>query len=274
MIFVALFWAPCLAREDANSLSAPLFAFVQPWEISQLKVDDCTTFCREWTTPYFSSDRGCVGNDELTGRGDILFCPDKAAIKAWTVDQEREFEALYSRSERLDKSELEMFQLLMLEREKRLSILPMQMIRGSPEVSQGRRRVQGSHSSYTCFGGTGGHWEWYDQGKRPTRLAVRSGGLIDRLEITYSDGSVLAGGGSGGRIDYHDMPSCTTIVLVKSGSVIDSIQFLSQGYETDRYGGNGGDTDVVIAPAGRCLGDMKLKVGGLVDRICLKFNGN
>jgi len=274
MMFVALFWAPCLAREGANSLSAPLSTFVQPWEISQRQVDDCTTFCREWTTPYFSSDRGCVGYDESTDRGDILFCPDKAAIKAWTVDQEREFEAIFSRSERLDKSELEMFRLLMLEREKRLSILPMQMLRGSSEVPQGRRRVQGSHSSYTCVGGTGGHWEWYDKGKRPTRLAVRSGSLIDRLEITYSDGSVLAGGGYGGGLDYHNMPSCTTIVLIKSGSVIDSIQFLTQGYETDRYGGNGGDTDVVVAPKGRCLGDIRLKVGSLVDRICLKFNGN
>jgi len=274
MMFVALFWAPCLAREGANSLSAPLSTFVQPWEISQRQVDDCTTFCREWTTPYFSSDRGCVGYDESTDRGDMLFCPDKAAIKAWTVDQEREFEAIFSRSERLDKSELEMFRLLMLEREKMLSILPMQMVRGSSEVSRGRRRVQGSHSSYTCFGGNGGYWEWYDAGKRPTRIAVQSGSLIDRLEITYSDGSVLAGGGSGGVLRYHNMPSCTTIVLVKWGSVIDSIQFLSQGYETDRYGGNGGDTDVVVAPVGKCLGDIKIKVGSLVDRICLKFNGN
>lgn len=274
MMFLALFGAPFLAREDANSLSAPLSELVHPWEILQREVDDCTIFCREWTTPYFSSERGCVGDDESTERGDILFCPDKAAIEAWTVDQELEFEAIYSRSERLDKSELEMFRLLMLERKSLLSILPMQMLRGSPEVSQGRRRVQGSHSSYTCFGGNGGNWVSYTQGKRPRRLEVRSGSLIDRLVITYSDGRVLAGGGSGGGLRYHNMPSCTTIVLVKSGSVIDSIQFLSQGYETDRYGGHGGGTAVLVAPAGKCLGDIKLKAGSMVDRICLRFNGN
>jgi len=274
MMFIALFWAQCLAAEDVQSLSAPISAFVQPWEIPQRQVDNCTTFCSDWTTLYSASDDGCVGDDESAVSEDILFCPDKAAIMAWTVDQELEFEAIYSRSEKLDVSEIEMFQLLVLERENKLSVLPMQMLHGSPEVPQERRRVKGSQYSYSCFGGNGGQWVWYEKGKRPTRLAVRSGSLIDRLEITYSDGSVLRGGGYGGGLRYHNMPSCTNIVLIKSGALIDSIQFLTQGYETDRYGGNGGGTYVLVAPAGRCLGDIKFKVGSLVDKICLKFNGN
>lgn len=204
---------------------------------------------------------------------DAKFCPDKAAIQAWTVEEELEFEALYSYSQTLEESELQSFQDMTVEREMKLAVHPWQMtLQNQIHDPQDRRRIQGSAYSYRCFGGNGGGWRWYERGVRPTMLRVRSGSLIDRLEFTFSNNRVLSGGGYGGGFSYTRLPSCTTIVLIKSGSLVDAIQFLSQGYETRYYGGSGGGTYVVVAPRGRCLGDIKMKTGSLVDRICLKFN--
>ena len=117
-----------------------------------------------------------------------------------------------------------------------------------------------------------GSWRWYERGVRPTKLRVRSGSLIERLTFTFSNNRELYGGGHGGSYSYTRLPSCTTIVLIKSGSLVDAIQFLSQGYETRYYGGSGGGTHVVVAPRERCLGDIKMKTGSVVYRICQKFN--
>merc|ERR1719249_170132 len=94
----------------------------------------------------------------------------------------------------------------------------------------------------------------------------------DRRRIQGSTYSYHCFGGNGGGYSYTYLPSCTTIVLIKSGSLVDALQFLSQGYETRYYGGSGGGTYVLVAPRGRCLGDIKMKTGSLVDRICLRFN--
>jgi len=269
-------------EEGTKSVSALATPFVEPWNIPSIKVNsNCSNLCKDWATPYFSFENGCIGLDGSVlsddGDADIAadakFCPDKAAIKAWTVQEEMEFEALYEYSQTLEDSELQSFQEMTVEREMKLTVHPWQMIlQNQIHDPQDRRRIQGSARNYHCFGGSGGGWRWYERGVRPTKLRVRSGRLIDRLEFTYANNHVLTGGGSGGGYSVTYLPSCTTIVLIKSGSLVDGIQFLSQGYETRYYGGSGGGTKVLVAPRGKCLGDIKMKSGRLVDRICLKFN--
>jgi len=270
-------------EEDAKSVSALARPFVEPWNIPSIKVNnDCTNFCQDWATPYFSVENGCiglsgsilseVGDDDLVA--DASFCPDKAAIQAWTVQEELEFEALYQYSQTLEEeSELQSLQEMAVEREMKLTVHPWQMLlQNQIHDSQDRRRIQGSAYSYRCFGGGGGGWRWYERRVRPTRVRVRSGSLIDRLEFTFANNHVLYGGGTGGGYSYTSLPSCTTVVLIKSAVLVDAIQFLSQGYETPYYGGSGGGTYVLVAPRGKCLGDIKMKTGSLVDQICLKFN--
>jgi len=272
----------CFATaEDTQSVAVPTTPFVQPWNIPAIEVsDDCTRLCEDLAALYLSFDDGCVGfnETELDAYGnsplvDSRFCPDKAVIRAWRVEEEMEFEALYWRSQMLEESEQEIFHEMVFEREMKLAVHPWQMLlQNKIYDTQDRRRIQGSTYNYRCFGGSGGSWRWNERRVKPVRVRVQSGSLIDRLEFTYRDGRVLSGGGTGGRRYHTNLPSCTTIVLVKSGSLIDAIQFLSQGSETSYYGGHGGGTYVVVAPQGRCLGDIKMKTGSLVDRICLKFN--
>lgn len=269
-------------EEGTKSATALATPFVEPWNIPSIELDnDCTSLCQDWAAPYFSFDKGCIGlgGTNLSGDGDAVevadpkFCPDKTAIQAWSVDEELEFEAFYQHSSTLEESELQRFQEMVVEREMRLAIHPWHMIlQNQVHDPQDRRRIQGSAYSYRCFGGGGGGWRWHEKSVRPTKVRVRSGSLIDRLEFTFANNQVLSGGGWGGRDSVTSLPSCTTIVLIKSGSLIDGIQFLSQGYETPYYGGSGGGTYVVVAPQGRCLGDIKMKTGSLVDHICLKFN--
>jgi len=281
MMFFLIFY--CFATaEDMQSVAAPITPFVKPWTIPPIEVsDDCMQFCVDLAALYLSSDNGCVGlnETEVNADGDTplmadgRFCPDKEAIGAWRVEEELEFEALYLRSQMLEESELKIFHQMAFEREMKLAVHPWQMLLQNKIYDpQDRRRIQGSYYSYRCFGGNGGHWRWYERRVRPSRVRVRSGIYIDRLEFTYRDGRVLSGGGNGGGSYYSNLPSCTNIVLIKSGRFVDAIQFLSQGYETSYYGGHGGGTYVVVAPQGRCLGDIKMQTGSLVDRICLKFN--
>jgi len=279
-IFIVLSSATEEGSKAAPALATP---FVEPWNIPSIKVDnDCTSLCQDWAAPYFSFDDGCIalGGTYLSGDGDTVevadakFCPDKTAVQAWSVDEEMEFEALYQHSSTLEESELQSFQEMVVEREMKLAIHPWHMIiQNQIHDPQGRRRIQGSANSYNCFGGNGGGWHWYEKGVRPTHLRVRSGALIDRLEFTFADGHVLSGGGWGGGDSIINLPSCITIVYIRSGSLVDGIQFFGHGSETPYYGGHGGGRHIVVAPQGRCLGDIKMRTGALVDKICLKFNG-
>jgi len=274
-MFITLFWAHCFASEGK---SVSTTQFVEPWNIPQLEVDDdCIKLCDDWSTLYFSSEYdSCVGEDGVSlskKAGNISFCPNKETVVAWTRDEEYEFQAFFQQKEKLEKSELKIFYQRMHERKMKLSVHQWQMLPPAEinVIPEDRRRVQGSYSSYRCFGGNGGSWRWFERRKRPYKVTVRAGAVIDRLEFYYR-GSILSGGGYGGRAHSHSLPSCTTIVFIKSGSLVDAIQFLSQGYETRYYGGSGGGSYVVVAPRGRCLGDIKIRTGGLVDRICVKFN--
>jgi len=264
-----------------KSVAALATPFVEPWKIPSIKVSkDCTNLCQDWAAPYLF-ENNCIGLDGATlsvdgnadGNADAKFCPDKTAIEEWTVGEELEFEAMYLYSETLDESEFQILQELAIERKMKLAVHPWQRyLPNEVQETQDRRRIQGSAYSYKCFGGNGGSWRWYEGGIRPTQLRVRSGRYVDRLEFTFANNWVLSGGGTGGSYYFSSMPSCTTFVVVKSGVLVDAIQFLSQGYETGLYGGSGGGTYAIVAPSGRCLGDIKMRTGSLIDQICLKFN--
>jgi len=256
-------------------------SFVSPWNIPAIEIsDDCTTLCEDWMAPYFSSDYGCVGLNNLTSGDDkvteiaTIFCPDKALIEQWTVAEELEFEGLYQYIQSFTPAEQDVFEQLQVEREMKLSVNPWQMLPNEIHNSEERRRIQGSSHGFRCFGGRGGPYtSGYRAAVRPKTVTVRSGAFIDRLEFTFSNGYRVRGGGRGGRKHFtRSLPHCTTIVLIKHGRFIDAIQFLSQGYETPYYGGHGGFTSVVVAPRGRCLGSITMNTGALIDKICLKFN--
>jgi len=278
-MLLTLFFTECFAiQKSLPALVAPAKQFISPWNIPKIDTSDkCTRLCGDWRAPYLSGDV-CVGFDSTLDDGeaaastDILFCPDKAIIEPWTIGSELECESLFQYIQLLDKSELDVLKQMIAERKMKLSVNPWQMLPNEVYESQEKRRIQGSQSSYRCFGGNGGGRGAYERGVRPSTVRVRSGLLIDRLDFTYPNHGRLVGGGSGGGEHYHILPDCITIVLIKSGRFIDSIQFLSQGSESPRYGGNGGGTYVLVAPPGKCLGDIVMRAGRVVHKICLKFN--
>lgn len=285
MIFVALaLWACCFAKERANSKSAPVTRFVQPWNFPPLEVaEDCTILCGSWDALYLSVDYGCIGRDDTrlangddaAATGKVSFCPDKTVIKAWTVGEELEYEAVYLISEELEQSELDVFNEMAVEREMKLSVHPWHMLlQQEINAPQDRRRVatrMGSSTSWSCFGGNGGGWREH-QGGRPTYLTVRHGSFIDRLEFRFADGGLVGGGGGGGGQSSTALPNCIHYIYIRAGRYVDGIQFIGGTSSTPYYGGHGGADFALFSPSGTCLEGIKMKTGRFVDQICFKFN--
>jgi len=290
MIFFALaVWACCFAAEIANSKFAPVTRFVPPWNFPQLEVaDNCTILCGRWNALYLSVEYGCVGRDHArlaygddgTATGKVSFCPDKSVIKTWTVDEELEFEAVYLIIEELEKSELDVFNEMALEREMKLSAHPWHMLlQEEIDIPQDRRRttmVDGSSTDWSCFGGNGGGpWIGY-QGSRPIHLICRHGWYIDRFEFAFADAfytgnNWLRGGGFGGGMSSTSLPDCIDYIIIRAGKYIDAIRFFGGEDYTPYFGGSGGALYALFAPSGKCLGDIQMKTGRLVDKICFKF---
>jgi len=269
MPFVAILLAVAFASEDSETLPAPVTSYVAPWEIELMKADDrCTQLCQEWSALYFSLKHGCVGHDV---DGPKVFCPDTEVVEEWTVDDEREYEAMHSYSGQLDISEREMFRDLTSERTMKISVHPW--INHLPEhgVSDARRRM-GSSTIYTCHGGNGGGEHSYEQDVKPYAMSIRHGALIEAITFEYANGDTLTGGGNGGDLSYEVLPDCINVVVLRSMVFLDSIQFIGNGEMTERYGGYGGGLHVIVAPTNKCLGDIKIRSGTLIDKICLKFN--
>jgi len=289
MIFLGLaVWACCFAEDEANSKFAPVARFVPPWNFPQLEVaDNCTILCGMWNALYLSVDDGCVGRDHAqlasgdgTAIGKVSFCPDKTVIKTWTVEEELEFEAVYLHLEELEQSELDVFYDLALEREMKLSVHRWSMLlQEEINIPQDRRRataVDGSSTDWSCFGGNGGAWREY-RGGRPAYLMCRHGRYIDRFEFAfahefYLNGDYwLRGGGSGGGMSSTSLPDCITYIIIRAGRYVDAIRFFGDSDYTPYYGGTGGALYALFAPSGKCLGDIGMRTGALVDKICFKF---
>jgi len=285
MLFLAVaVWACCFAQEKGNAKSAPVTRFLPPWDFPLLEVaDNCTILCGEWSALYLSVDDDCVGRDDarLDNGVDaaaiekVRFCPNSNVIQPWKVEEELEFEAAYMVSEEFEQSELDVFNEMAAEREMKLSVHPWHMLlQEEIDVPQDRRRVttlMGSTSSFRCFGGNGGGWRQH-LGSRPTRLTVRHGGFIDRLEFTFANGGMFGGGGRGGGVSSVSLSNCIHYIYIRAGNYVDGLQFLGEKGMTPYYGGRGGGEYSVLAPSGKCLGDIKMKTGGFVDQICFKFN--
>jgi len=284
MFFAVAVWA-CFAQENGIAKSAPVTRFLPPWDFSQLEVaDNCTILCGEWSALYLSVDDGCVGRDhagldkgvDAAAIEKVRFCPDTKVIQPWKVEEELEFEAAYMISEELEQSERDVLNEMAAEREMKLSVHPWHMLLLEEiDVPQDRRRsiktMYGSTSSWSCFGGNGGGWRQH-LGSRPTHLTVRHGGFIDRLEFSFANGGMFGGGGFGGGVSSVSLPNCIYYIEIRAGRYVDGLKFLGDTGMTPYYGGQGGGLYALLAPSGKCLGDIKMKTGGFVDQICFKFN--
>jgi len=219
--------------------------------------------------------------------GKVSFCPDKTVIKTWTVEEELEFEAVYLNLEELEQSELDVFYDLALEREMKLSVHRWSMLlQEEINIPQDRRRtteVDGSSTDWSCFGGNGGAWTQF-RGGRPMYLICRHGSYINRFEFAFEfTGSLgmfdlwrnnwLKGGGFGGSTESStSLPDCINFIIIRAGSYVDGIRFFGDSDYTPYLGGRGGAEYNLFAPSGKCLGDIKMRTGSLVDKICFKFN--
>ena len=80
--------------------------------------------------------------------------------------------------------------------------------------------------------------------KHLAMIRVRSGSYVDRIELHFSDDSVVECGGRGGTWNepFTLQPGESIVNLkVRQGDALDSIQFLtSRGRESPKYGGDGG----------------------------------
>jgi len=191
------------------------------------------------------------------------------------VEEELEFEAAYMMSEEMEQSERDVFYEMAAEREIKLSVHPWRMLlQEEIDVPQERRRVNtrmGSASSFSCFGGNGGGWRQH-LGSRPTHLTVRHGAFIDRLEFSFANGGMFGGGGFGGGVSSVSLSNCIYYIEIRAGRYVDGLKFLGEKGMTPYYGGQGGGLYALLAPSGKCVGDIKMKTGRFVDQICFKFN--
>jgi len=287
MLLSVLLWALACAFEESKSLVASTNAFVLPWEIKAIEADgDCPQLCGNWSALYLS-DNGCKGgnmallNDGETGRrkivvtgGTLRFCPDKESVEAWTIEKEEDYAAMYLSRDELLEQELMTFERITLERKIKLSVhpwkkFPTQEIRDLME----RRRIKGKSGKFTCVGSQSGDTERHNEGTRPEKIAVQYGTVIDHLEIYYPSQSIQVGTEDGGDTYKKKLPDCVSVVLLKSdGDSISGIELFSHDKTTKLLGKDEEDSYLIVAPSGKCLGDMKIRGDDVVNRICMKFN--
>jgi len=258
--------------------------FEFPWEMSLITVDsDCPQLCGNWSA-LFLSDRGCkgrdVGDEEVVVAETIRFCPDKHAVEAWNMEKELVYLAMHKRSDSLSKLESEIFMLMTYEREMKLSVHPWQKfsIQDLRNIQE-TRRIKGSATSMRCRGKmTGERFRHYRRGK-PTKVTtgVNSDDVLSYIELKYPTGKIQVGSLGDSKKASQRLPDCVQVVFMKyDGERINGIQFLSQGKETRFFGSDSADESksyIYVAPAGRCLEDTKIRGDSLVDRLCIRFNG-
>jgi len=285
MILIVFIWALAYASKESKYLVASINPFVLPWEIKAVEADgDCPKLCGNWSALWLS-DNGCKGGDmallnggetdggSVVETGDNLrFCPDKESVEAWTVEREEDYAAMYLRRDGLLIPELMTLGRMTLERKMRLSVhpwwkFPTQEIRDLIE----RRRIEGKSDKFTCVGSKSGNIRSHQEGTRPEKIALQYGTVIDHLEIYYPTRSIQVGTEDGGDTFEEGLPDCVSIVFLKSdGDSIGGIVFLK--HERTNLGKDDEDSYFIVAPSGKCLGDMKIRGDDVVNRICMKFN--
>jgi len=241
----------------------------------------CEQVCGNLSALYLS-ETGCKGND-IVETGEVLrFCPDKEAIEAWTVDNEEAYVAMYHRGDKLLMPERKIFERMDVERTMKISVHPWQKFEFK-EVSSllERRRKQASSTTMRCAGNlprVGDKKRHYD-GDKPTKVGVEfqmnnGENVLSYFEMKYPSGTMRGGTSGVSTLTKKGLDDCITVVFVKSDDeYINGLNFLSQGKETRLLGSDINDSDVLVAPSGKCLGDMRMRVGDFVNRICFRFNG-
>jgi len=241
--------------------------------------DDCEQLCGNWSALYIS-DTGCMSDDTVTG-DNLRFCPDKEKIEAWTMDNEEIYAAMYQRVHELLTSELNIFERMAFERMMKLSVHPWQKFQFN-EVSSlvERRRKQGSSKFMRCIGKAPriGKMATYYRGERPQGVGLefqQSNGekFLSYFEMKYPSGKIRGGTKGLATARKKKLPACTTVVFGKTDrDHVNAINFLSQGKETRLLGEDINESIIIVAPRGKCLGDMRMRSDEFVNRLCFQFN--
>lgn len=209
------------------------------------------------------------------------FCPDMEQVEAWTVDDEESYVALHHRADDMLTSELEIFERMSFERMMKLSVHPWQKFQVEKVRSlMERRRKQASATSMRCMGmgpNIGKRTKLFNEGN-PKKVSLQfqeenGEKIISYFELKTSSGKMKGGTPDVGTSKKKKLPDCTTVVLGREdGEHINALNFISQGKETRLMGDDINDSVVLVAPRGKCLGDMRMRYDEFVNRLCFKFN--
>jgi len=253
-----------------------------PWEMSLITSDsDCPQLCGNWSA-LFLSDSGCKGMDmvlldDKDTVGTIRFCPDKEVVEAWSMENELVYAAMYLRKDALLTSEDEIFRRMTYEREMKLSVHPWQKFSAEELSDIQRRRIKGKTDKFRCVGEkTGTRVKFYND-EKPTKVTTQftSGDVLNYIKFNYPSANMVVGTlVDDGSSVTKKLPECVQVVFMMfDGTYINGIQFLSQGSETIFFGADENESLVYIAPTGSCLADTRIRGDELIDRLCIKFNG-
>jgi len=267
----------------AHAVNARTTEWVSPWDVQLIEPsEDCAQLCGNWSALYLS-DTGCKG-DDMVARNSLRFCPDKDEVEAWTVDNEEIYVTMYHRADELLTPELEIFERLAFERMMKLSVHPWQKFQYKDvHALVERRRKQGSSKFFRCIGNRPriGTKNRHYGGARPLKVGlelqeVDGETIISRFEAKYQVGNINGGDENDlAKSKKKKLPACTTVVFGKTDSkYVNAINFLTQGRETRLMGEDINESIIIVAPRGKCLGDMRMRSDEFVNRLCFKFNAD
>lgn len=125
------------------------------------------------------------------------------------------------------------------------------------------------------YGGNGGgefdFWHYDGLAGGINKICVRSGSLVDRLEVHFAGREMKKGGGGGGHRCFSLTEKEYIVkVWLRTGSMVDSIKFqTSKGRVSPQFGKNGGKLHTLTAPHGMHLMSFHGRVGSKVDKLGL-----
>jgi len=271
MLNSLLLWAlACVSGESQTMLT--------PWEIQAIEVDlDCPQLCGNWSA-LFLSDSGCK---EMSVGNALRFCPDEEAVEAWSIENEREYAAMYLLRDELLTSEREIFERMSVERKLKLSVHPWQKFPTMESLHLlERRRTQGSDTSYKCVGNRNYEIVQVKYGTKPSKIAVQyqpdGERMLNYVSVRYGDERIDVGHWDNNSDRFAStMPDCVQYAFVKSdGESITGLRFYSYEKHTIMFGWDEDDSTILVAPAGKCLGDIKMAGEAKLEMICMKFNAD
>jgi len=113
---------------------------------------------------------------------------------------------------------------------------------------------------------------------KPTKFAVQLKAtgeqMLSYASVRYGDAKIDVGHwDNDSTMHASPLPSCVQFAFVKSdGDSITGIRFYSREQHSRMFGWDTGASVIIVAPVGKCLGDMKLLGEEKLSKICMKFN--